>query len=52
MQEKSGKQLEALKVVSATYFLIFLSLKESTCETSKKNLFHCENSFRSRENQV
>ena len=25
---------------------------ESTCETSKKNLFHCENSFRSRENQV
>ena len=36
----------SIKVVSATFLLVcFLSLKECTCETKKKFLFHFKNSF-------
>ena len=46
------KIVENLKVVSATFVLVyFLSLNESTCQTRKNVfLFHFKSSFRSRKN--
>ena len=42
----------SLKVVSATFLLVwFLNLNESTCQT-RKNVFYFNNSFLSRENQI
>ena len=51
MEENRGSS--SLKVVSATFLLVcFLNLKESTCETWEKNLFHSKSSFHSQENQL
>ena len=50
---KNNCKLQVLEGLSATFLLIcFVCLKQSTCETREKNLFHFESFFCSWDNQM